>query len=149
MAAVLEVSKTALAWLMNIELVTFWILIFALVFGRLILFALPVFIAIEAVLYPMGSWFFMYLYIWPLIAIAGLILREKASRLSYTVASGLFGFGFGALGTFVNIPLMGVPASISWWIAGIPTDITHGISNIVFMFVLFNPIRKTLKRFNP
>ncbi len=70
MTAVIEVSKAALGFLPNIELTSFWIILFTLFFGRRILFVVPTFILIEGAVYGFGLWWVMYLYAWPLLALA-------------------------------------------------------------------------------
>ena len=34
----------------------------------------------------------------------------------------------------------------SWWVAGIPWDITHGIGNFVLMLILYTPISIAMKK---
>ena len=65
MVAVIEVCKAALSFLPNIELTTFWLILFTLYFGRKILLVIPVFILIEGCIYGFGLWWVMYLYMWP------------------------------------------------------------------------------------
>ena len=42
----------------------------------------------------------------------------------------------------------GLYAGFTWWVAGIPFDIVHGIGNFVIMLVLYKPIRSVAKRAN-
>lgn len=147
MVAIIEVSKVVLSALSGVELVTFWFMIFALVFGKLALFTLPVFLVIEAVLYPMGSWFIMYLYIWPIITVTALMFRKRASALSYAVISSVFGFCFGAMATPVHMFFYGAEAGFGWWVAGLPHDIVHGVMNFVFMLILFKPITSAFRKY--
>ena len=69
MVAVIEVCKAALSFLPNIELTTFWLILFTLYFGRKILLVIPVFILIEGCIYGFGLWWVMYLYMWPLLVL--------------------------------------------------------------------------------
>ena len=32
----------------------------------------------------------------------------------------------------------------TWWIAGIPFDLVHGISNLILALILFQPLRRIL-----
>lgn len=34
----------------------------------------------------------------------------------------------------------------SWWIAGIPYDLIHGVSNFILCIILFKPLNKVLTR---
>ena len=70
MVAVIEACKFAMAALPNVELTSFWVILFALCFGRRIYLVVPVFILIEGVVYGFGMWWFMYLYAWPLLVVS-------------------------------------------------------------------------------
>lgn len=154
MAAVIEVCKTALAFLPNIELTTFWVILFTLYFGRKIYFVIPVFVLIEGVLYGFGLWWVMYLYAWPLLAVVARRLRRMRSALSWSILSGIFGLLFGLLcaipyvfiGASGRNLINGLRTAFAWWVAGIPWDIAHGIGNFVLMLVLYYPVTGVMKR---
>lgn len=149
MVAIIEVCKVALAWAPNIELTSFWIIMFTLFFGKRILYVIPVFILIEGTMYGIHLWWIMYLYAWPLLAFATWILRKKDSIFTYSMLSGIFGLFFGFLcalpyvfigaadGGIVN----GLYAGFTWWVAGIPWDMVHCVGNFVIMLVLYNPVK--------
>ena len=56
MVAVIEVSKFALSGLPNIELTSFWLIMFTLFFGWKIVAVVPVFILLEGAIYGMHLW---------------------------------------------------------------------------------------------
>lgn len=145
MVAVIEVSKQALAFAPNIELISFWVILFSLYFGRRIFFAIPVFILIEGAIYGIQIWWIMYLYAWPLLAILTRLFRKMESAIGWAVLSGAFGLSFGAMCAIPYIFISGPQAAFAWWIAGIPWDITHCIGNFVIMFVLYHPMTKVMK----
>ena len=97
MVAVIEVSKAALAFLPNIELTSFWVILFTLMFEWKILFVVPVFILTEGTVYGFGLWWIMYLYAWPLLALLAWIFRRQESAWFWSVLSGGFGLMFGFL----------------------------------------------------
>lgn len=154
MVAVLEVSKLALSFLPNVELVTFWVILFTLLFGGKIVPAVFLFILMEGSLYGFGLWWCMYVYIWPLVALAAWLMRKQKNRWYWALLSGIFGLMFGALCALVYIPLNGVDGGLlhglrmafAWWIAGIPFDLIHGASNFVLMAVLFEPVYGVIQR---
>ena len=57
MVAIIEVSKVALAQIPNVELTSFWIIMFTLYFGPRIFYVIPVFILIEGLMYGFGFQF--------------------------------------------------------------------------------------------
>ena len=88
MVAVIEVSKAALAFLPNIELTSFWIIMFTLFFGWKIVAVVPVFILIEGSIYGMNLWGIMYLYAWPLLVLIAWLLRKNDSAFFWAIVSG-------------------------------------------------------------
>ena len=154
MTAIIEVSKIALSGLPNLELVSFWIIMFTLFFGPKVIYSILVFILIEIFLYGIHVWVIMYLYVWPLLVILTRLLRKQKSAIIYAVMSGTYGLLFGALcaipyifiGTFDGNSQSGFVMAFNWWIAGIPYDITHGIANFVIMMVLYHPIYAVMKQ---
>ena len=77
MIAVIEVSKFALAQVPNVELTTFWIIMFTLYLGNRIFYVIPAFILIEGAVYGFHVWWVMYLYAWPLLAVCAMMMRKK------------------------------------------------------------------------
>ena len=154
MVAIIEVCKVTMAYLPNIELTSFWMIMFTIFFGWKVVFVVPVFILIEGCMYGFGLWWVMYLYAWPLLAFIAYKTREQESVWFWSMLSGMFGLFFGFLcaipyfvigfvdGGFTG----GMYAGFSYWVAGIPFDITHAIANFVLMLVLYTPVRKVMKR---
>lgn len=154
MVAVIEACKLAMAFLPNIELTSFWIIMFTLLFGWRIVFVIPVFILVEGAVYGFGLWWVMYLYAWPLLALAAWLCRRQESMWFWSFLSAMFGFLFGflcaipyvAIGTADSGLRGGLYAGFTWWVAGIPFDIAHGVGNFVLMTVLYKPVRLAMKR---
>lgn len=153
MIAVIEVSKFALAQVPNVELTTFWIIMFTLYFGKRIFYVIPAFILIEGCVYGFQIWWVMYLYAWPLLALVTMLMRKRNTYFGCTILSGVFGLLFGLLcsipyvftGAFDGGLLNGFSVAFTWWVAGIPFDLIHGVANIVIMLVLYYPITKAMQ----
>ena len=154
MVAIIEVCKVTMAHIPNVELTTFWLMMFTLFLGKRVYYVIPVFIIIEGLIYGFGLWWIMYLYLWPLVVAVTYIFRKDNSIFTYSMISGVFGllFGFfGAipyvfLGTFEGPLANGFKVATAWWIAGIPWDLVHGISNFIIMLVLYHPIANVMKK---
>lgn len=141
MVAVIEVCKVVLANVPNVELTSFWIILFTLYFGKRIFYAIPVFILIEGAIYGFGLWWIMYIYAWPLLAIAVLLLRKMNTAWDWAFVSGVFGLLFGFLCAIPYIFVSGPAGAVAWWIHGIPFDLIHGIANFVIMLTLYKPMK--------
>ena len=156
MVAVIEVCKVALMSLPNIELTTFWIIMFTLFFGKKILFVIPVFILLEGSMFGVSLWWIMYLYIWPSLALIAWICRRQQSVWFWSILSAVYGLFFGL---FCAIPYVvigavdggivsGLYAGFTWWIAGIPYDLLHCVGNFVLMLVLYHPVKTAMNKVN-
>lgn len=154
MVAVIEVCKVAMGFLPNIELTTFWIIMFTLFFGRKIIMVVPVFILIEGLMYGFGMWWIMYLYMWPSLAIISWIFRKQDNVWFWSILSGIYGLLFGffcaipyaVIGTVDGGIRSGLYAGFTWWVAGIPWDLVHGAGNFVLMMILYRPIYNVIKK---
>lgn len=154
MIAIIEVSKRALDFLPNVELVTFWIIMFTLFLGKKAMYGVFGFVLIEGMIYGIHVWWIMYLYIWPALVVITLLFRKNESTWLWAIISGLYGLLFGAacsipyifIGAVDDGILGGLYMAFTWWIAGIPWDLVHGIANFVLMLVLHKPIRTIMKK---
>ena len=146
MLAILEAAKLALDFVPNVEAVTLLFIVYTLFFGRKTILVAIGFTLIECMLKGINVWSLMYLYIWPLlIIVVHYANQHKAEYVFYCILSGVFGLLFG---TFCLIPYLivgGWGMAISWWIAGLPYDLIHGVSNFVMCMLLFQPLCRVMK----
>ena len=148
--AILEAAKLALDMLPNVEVVTLLFIVFTIFFGRKTIFVGIGFTAIECFLKGFNVWSIMYLYIWPLLIIIVFYAnKKKVGYIFYCILSAFFGLFFGLLCSIPYLFIGGWSMALTWWVAGIPFDIIHCISNFVLCLLLFKPLcsimRKVLK----
>ncbi len=154
MVAVIEVCKVTLSFLPNIELTSFWLILFTIYFGWKIVYVVPVFILIEGFMYGIHFWWIMYLYVWPLLVLVVWIFHRKDDVWFWSFVSAFFGLSFGFLCSLVYVVIgtaegglaNGLKVAFAWWISGIPWDIVHGAGNFVLMLVLYKPVRAIMRR---
>ena len=146
MVAIIEVSKVALAQIPNVELTSFWVIMFTLYFGTRIFYVIPVFILIEGMMYGFNLWWIMYLYAWPMLAIVVLVFKKMKTAWEWSFVSGLFGLCFGFLCAIPYIFTSGIAGAFAWWVAGIPWDFVHGIANFIIMLVLYKPMKLVMSK---
>ena len=94
LTALLFIGQVFLAFLPNIEIVSFLIILYTLVFGRKVFLMIYTFILLEGILYGFGLWWFQYLYLWSILAATVLLLRRFNHFLFWSVISGVFRTGF-------------------------------------------------------
>ena len=144
MLAVVESAKYALSSVPGVEVVTLLFIIYTLFLEKKIIYILPAFYIIEGALFGFGIWWFMYVYIWAILALLTYLFRKIKSVWFWSIFSGLYGLLFGLLCCPVYFATGGINMAISWWISGIPTDVIHGISNFLVCLILFKPLRRAL-----
>ncbi len=146
LGAITFVAKVAMAGLPNIEPVTLFIAVFAVVFGKKALYPIYTYVAMELLFYGLHLWSINYLYVWLILAVAAWLLRSVEEPLVWAVVCGGYGLLFGFFCTPVYLVSGGPGYALSWWLSGIPFDIAHCIGNFVMALLLFVPLRKLLTK---
>jgi len=146
MTATLSLGKSVLAFIPNVEIVSFLIIIYTLLFGFKVLWAVFAFVLLEIFSYGLGLWTVMYLYIWPLLSLLTLLFRKIKNPFFWSFLSGIYGLAFGGLCSIPYLFIGGPYMMYTWWLSGLPWDLTHGIANFVICLILFVPITSLLKK---
>ncbi len=144
MAAVIFASKVAMAALPNIHLVAGLLVLTAITFGWKSLYTVFVYVMLEGLVFGFGTWWFAYVYTWPLLVVLTMAIRKIHSYVLYALLTGVFGILFGLLCLPAHLFLVGLKGAFSWWLAGVPYDLIHGVSNLVLTLILFPPLDKLL-----
>lgn len=141
------VLKLVMAPLPNIEPVSLLLIVYTIVFGKHAIYPLSIYVIMEILIYGFGIWSIGYLYIWLVLVLIALsiynISNSTNSFLWATVSCG-YGLMMGALYIPLYVISGGATFAISWWINGIPYDITHGIANFILCITLFKPLTQLL-----
>lgn len=147
LSATLYVSKLALEFLPNVELVSFLIIIFALVFGKETFLIITVFNLFQLVQWGFGIWWISYLYVWPLLCAAVLLLKKLIGEefVVWAILSGVFGLVFGALFAVAYLPV-DISYAVTYWVSGLPFDVWHGICNFLIMLAIGKPVYTACKK---
>jgi hypothetical protein len=148
MLAIIEAGKHALDFLPNVELVTLFFMLFTKHFGKKTYLVAVAFTLIETAIFGIHNWVIMYLYMWPLL-ITVVRLRKHHGEVTHgfcCILAGVFGLFFGALCSIPYWFIGGPSMAFTWWIAGIPYDIIHCVSNFLICLVLFRPVNSLMAR---
>ena len=138
-------GKYIMSFLPDIEPVSLMVMLFAVVFGWKCLYPIYVYVVLEILFYGISLWNINYLYIWLVLAVAAMALREMEHPLGWAMLSGIYGLLFGALCGIVDIFIGGFGYAATKWISGIPFDISHCMGNFFIALILFKPLRKLLE----
>ena len=138
--------KFAMSGLPNIEPVSLLVMLFAVTFGIKCLFPIYVYVAMELLLFGIGDWSLMYLYLWPLLALFAWTMRKVNESLAWALLAAVFGLFFEILGSPVYMLFGGFSYAVSKCISGILFSIYHCAGNFVIALFLFVPLRKLLEK---
>ncbi len=140
LAAMMVATQVALSVLPNVHLVAVLVILAALLFGWKALISVYLFVVLEALIYGLSMWVINYLYVWGILTVIAVCFRSNRSRLFWGAVGGIFGLLFGALCSVPYFLTGGWAAGFAYWVAGIPFDLIHCVSNGVLCFVLLMPL---------
>ena len=147
-AALIFASKVALSPLPNINLNAIFIILTTVYFGWKALYTVGVYVMLEGLIYGFSIWWISYLYVWPLLVVIVMMARKNQSSLIWAVIAGVYGLLFGPLMYLGYFAVLGgwngFPAM---WIAGIPYDLIHAVSNFLTVLFLYRPLSKVMDRY--
>lgn len=146
LTAILYVGQVGMAFLPNIEVVSLLIIIYTQLYRKKVFLMIYVFAILEGLTYGFGIWWFGYLYVWSVLAIIVLFMKEQKSAFVWAIVSGAFGLSYGFLFAIPYFIAGGMGAGMSYWIAGIPYDIAHCVGNVVVAILLYQPIHAVLSK---
>lgn len=149
LTALLFAGQVVMSFLPNLEIVSLLIILYTIFFGKKVFWMIYSFVFLEGFLYGFGMWWFQYLYLWSILAVAALFFRSNTSALFWSILSGFFGLSFGALCTLPYLIAGGPAAALSYWVSGLGFDLIHCIGNVVLCLVLFKPLYALLQKAFP
>ena len=152
LGALMFLSKQALEFLPNVELISTLTMVYTLVYRRQALIPIFVFILLEGVLWGFSTWWIPYLYLWPVLWGVTMLLPERLPIRwgipIYAVVCGLFGLAYGTLyapfqaAVFLDWDLKKM---LAWIVAGLPWDGIHALGNLA-LGTLIVPLSTLLRR---
>ena len=148
MAALMFSAKVVLSSLPNINLNALIIILTTVFFGWQALCTVGVYIMFEGFFYGFSIWWGSYLLVWPALVLAVMGLRKNQSAVIWAVLAGVYGLLFGPLMYVVFFAVSGSWSGfLPMWIAGIPYDLIHAVSNFLTVFFLYSPLSKVISSF--
>ncbi len=139
-------AKYVMSFLPNIEPSSLMVMLFAVVFGKKWVYPTYLYVTMEILFYGISLWTINYLYIWAVLAMTALLLKDMHSPFGWAMVAGIFGLLFGVLCGIVDVFIGGFSYAVTKWISGIPFDIAHCAGNFFIALVMFNPLRKLLEQ---
>ena len=150
LGALMYASKALMELLPNIHLIGVFVVALTVVYRRKALYPIYTFVFITGLVAGFATWWIPYLYLWTVLWGITMLLPKKMPKkvrpIVYMVVCALHGFLYGTLYAPAQALLFGLnlEGMITWIIAGLPFDITHGVSNF-FCGILICPIIAVLQ----
>ena len=145
-SVILVTAQVALRFLPNIELVSFFILLYTKHFKKKTLYIIYIFVFAEGLIYGFGLWWVMYTYVWAILYFICRIFRDIENSFTLAIILAIYGLLFGVLCSFVYFVTLGPGGAVSWIISGFPFDLMHCFGNFVTTLILFKPLDNIMKR---
>ena len=152
-APMIVAGKVLLEPIPNVEIVTFFIILFTVTFGWRAMFPVAVFVLEEGLRYGFAPhWFIFYCVIWPMLVALTMLAKRliKDSALGWAIFSSIF---FVPVFSMTNVlllkwlRLLGMDFQIlAYLIPEIPYDIAHIVGNFAVTLALFKPLYRVLQR---
>lgn len=154
-AAMLTGGKLALLFLPNVEVVTLIIILTSCVFG--ITVSLPatlIFVTVEPFFHEINTWLISYYIYWPLLALVfSIFMKNKENPLFPAILTAIMTFLFGVITTLTDTILAGGLNNGMFfrlfgfnYARGVAFFITHIVSNLFIVAILYKPLYVLLKR---
>lgn len=135
-----------MAGLANIHVTAVLIIVCCMVFSWKALYAVFLFVMLEALVWGLGVWTVSYMYMWPALALAALVMRKNSSLVVWAVLAAVHGLLFGVGCALPYLFIGGWEMAFSYWLSGIPFDLVHCAGNFVLTLILLRPLEKIMER---
>lgn len=152
LGALMYASKIIMEFAPNIHLLGVFTIAFTVVYRAKALYPIYIYVLVNGMFAGFATWWIPYLYVWTVLWGITMLLPKKMPKpvamVVYAAVNALHGFGFGVLYAPAQAVLFGLSfkGMIAWIVAGLPFDVTHGISNLVGGLLLIVPVILVLKR---
>ncbi len=147
LGALMYASKILMEILPNVHLLGVFVISITVVYGKLALYPIYTYVLLTGMFSGFSAWWVPHLYLWTVLWGATMLLPKKTSPIVYILLCSLHGFLYGTLYAPAQALLFGLNfnQTIAWIIAGLPWDVTHGISNL-FCGILISPMIRILRK---
>lgn len=152
LAALMTAGDFLMEWLPNVHFVGVLIVVTTAVYRKWALLSIYVYVLIQGIVSGFDLWWIPYLYVWDFLWLFTILipqrLPERVKNVLYVAVCAAHGFLFGTLYAPAQILLFfggDFSKMIPWIVAGLPFDITHGISNLLCGALLIYPMIKILR----
>ena len=144
MGALMFASQLVMSGLANVHIIAPLIIVCCAVFAWKAMYAVILFVLLEALVWGLGLWVISYFYLWPALALAAIVMHKNDSALIWAVLAAVHGLLFGAGCAIPYFFIGGFEMAFSYWVSGIPFDLVHCAGNFVLTLAVYRPLKNVL-----
>lgn len=151
LGGLMYLSKMIMEWIPNVHLLAVFIVVFTIVYRKKALVIIYTYVFLIGATNGFSTWWYPNLYtwtvLWALVMLVPVKWNIKLKGIAYMCICGLHGLAYGTLCAPLHAMMFGLDINgmLVWIIAGIPFDITHGMSNFC-SGVLIMPLASALRK---
>lgn len=151
LGSLMWVSKLVMEWLPNMHLLAVITVAVTVCYRQKALYILATYILLLGAVNGFPPWWVIHTYVWTILWGATMLLPRRmkpaVAAVVYAVLGGAHGFLYGTMCAPVQVLLFGTSVAQipAWIVAGLPFDITHGVSNVIAS-VLTLPLIALIRR---
>jgi len=146
LGSAMYVSKLLMEGFPNVHLLGAFIVSMTVVYRQKALYPIYVFVLLVGLLNGFSMWWIPYLYIWTVLWLFTMLIPQRLPKtvkyILYPIVSAMHGFLYGTLYAPAQALMFhySFKTTVAWIIAGLPWDITHGISNLICGAIFIAPL---------
>lgn len=151
LGSIMYMSKILMEWIPNVHLLGVLIITYTIVYRKKAVIIVYIYVLIVGASNGFSPWWISNLYTWAFLWLMAMAVPvqwpDKRKIPAFMLISGMHGIMYGTLCAPVQAVMFGLnlEGTIAWIIAGIPFDITHGISNFSSGIIII-PLAKALQK---
>lgn len=153
LASVMFLSKIMMEWLPNIHLLGVLTIVYTIVYRKKALYIIYTYVFLIGLTNGFATWWYPNLYTWLILWQMTFMIPSnwniKTRGILYMLMSGVHGLAYGLMYMPFQAWVFGLnwQGAVSWYIAGVPFDVIHGISNFS-SGILVIPLVKAVQKLN-
>ena len=133
-------GKEAMRNIPNVHPVALFLILTIMLHGWKAFYPVVGFVVLELFIYGVGMWSHVYVFVWPVTTLFFMIFRKNRDFLLWAILAAINGITFGAICEIPFIFVIGFPAAVTAWVAGVPYDLIHCVSNFLITLICLKPL---------
>lgn len=138
LSAIILILKEVLSFIPNVELVSFFIIIYSLIYKYKTIYITVIYLFLVSIINGFNLWTIPYALTWIFICLLSVLLSNKLTKkyILLSFYSAILGLLFSIFYTITNLIFFGANTAFYYFLSSLPFDLIHMISNFFIMFYI-------------